>query len=445
MSLVEPADLAAAASCFNLNDHRLPRRVVTKLLAAVRKGDAQAAADWAHAVVVEAATYGLAAGCDVDAVLAAARDYVDSAAALDKRVQAPAQPDYEPGGLVSVCAADVVMRPIDWLWPTRIARGKVTLIAGDPGLGKTQLSMSLAAIVTAGMLWPVSDESAEPGDVLLLSAEDDPEDTLVPRAKAAGADLARLHIVQAVCDVDRDGKPRRRAANLADDLAAIELKAALLPRAVMIIIDPVSAYLGRADSHNNAEVRALLAPVSELAARCRLAVVCISHLNKSTGPKALQRVVGSIAFTAAARAAYLVAREAEDSPRRVFVPLKNNLGTDRGGYAFEIEPVDLGGGILTSRIRWADTAVDVTADDLLSADSKPASGSALDAACQFLVGVLDHGEVAVKQIEQQAARQGVSWRTVERAAKSLGVAKRKETGKGGRWLWALTDQTALPR
>jgi len=374
-------------------------------------------------------------------LLLSAGDAAATRLALKNRLAGP----IDGAELDVVCAADVTIRPVDWLWRPRIAIGKVTMFAGEPGLGKSQLvGAELAAIVTAGKRWPLTTDNCEPGDVLILSAEDDPEDTIVPRAKAAGADLKRLRIVRAVVTEDRDGIVRRRGVNLLDDLETIEKLLVCLERPRLIVVDPLSAYLSRGiDSHNNAEMRALLAPCSEMAARCRVALVCVSHLNKATGQRAMNRVIGSIAQVAAARAAYLIARESDDSPRRLMVPLKNNLGVDRGGYAFEIEPVQLDGGISTSRVRWADSAVDVTADDLLAAETKPAGGTALDEACQFLATTLEHGEVAHKQLEQAAARAGIAWRTVERASKALDVHKRKERGKGGRWLWSLSAQDQL--
>jgi hypothetical protein len=344
----------------------------------------------------------------------------------------------EAATLETTRAADVRMEPINWLWPDRIARGKLTLVAGEPGLGKTQMLMSLAAIVTSGGTWPASTDRAHPGSALIMSAEDDPADTLVPRLAAAGADLQRVHMATMVRDTDRAGKARRRAANLAEDLALIEAKLAELGDVALVIIDPVSAYLGRTDSHNNSEVRAILAPVSDMAGRHGAAVVAISHLNKSNGQKAMQRVAGSIAFTAAARGAYLVAAESEGSARRVLVPLKHNIGTDKGAFTFTIESAEPQPGIKTSRVRWDDSIIDVTANQLLADHNAAEPDSATDRAEAFIKTALAGGPVAATVMEQEAQRAGVSWAAVRRAAPVLGVVKQKEKGQGprARWMWS---------
>lgn len=430
---------------FDFNHPRLIS-LASELFLALRRNDSEQANTRVLEIAAEAEDHGLLNGHGVSDILADAITFIETSSALDRKVGAGAL-DISldiVGTLLTMCAADVTMKPVKWLWLERVAIGKVTLFVGEPGLGKSQLCCAaIAAIVTAGLQWPCSGQRCPPGDALIVSGEDDAEDTLVPRAAAAGADLSRLQIFQALYEETRDGKVRRRALNLADDLTAIEAKLLQLANPRLVVFDPISAFYGRADSHNNAEVRTLLAALAEMAARRGVAIICVSHLNKSSGQKAMHRVIGSIAQVAAARAAYLVAREPGDSPRRFLVPLKNNLGTDRGGFAFEIEPVELPGGISTSRIKWADTNVEVTAEQLLSAESQPASGSALDEACTFLATALEHGEVAQKQIEQAAARASIAWRTVERAAKALDVHKRKEKGKAGRWLWALSAQQDL--
>ena len=434
--------------------HPLITPLAAKLFVALRRNESTAANVLISQIAQKAKHHNLMNGCGVGDILADAVSFVETSAAIDRDVSdiladavsfvetSAASP--ESGSLQTVCAADITMKPVEWLWHQRIAIGKVTVLAGEPGLGKSQVAgAAIPAIVTAGLCWPLSDQRCTPGDVLIVSGEDDAEDTIVPRAAAAGADLRRLHVVQAVYDEAPDGKVRRRALNLVDDPVAIEAKLLQLQNPRLVVLDPISAFMGRADSHNNAEVRALLAPLAEIAARRGVAFLCVSHLNKTTGQKAMNRVIGSVAQVAAARAAYLVARESDGSPRRFIVPLKNNLGIDHGGFSYEIEPVGLPGNISTSRIKWASTGVDVTADQLLSVESQPATGTALDEACTFLAAVLEHGEVAHKHIEQAAARAGVAWRTVERASKALDIHKRKERGKAGRWLWSISAQSEL--
>ena len=184
---------------------------------------------------------------------------------------------------MTVCMADVQSEPISWLWPGRIALGKLTLIAGDPGLGKSLLTAFFAAVISKGYTWPLETCPAPIGSVVLLSAEDDPADTIRPRLDAAEADCARIHVLQAIRDVDAKGNSTERMFSFKRDLVALEERLSSLPDCKLLIIDPVSAYLDGTDSHNNTDVRGLLAPLAKLATDHKVAVVLVQHLNKSSG------------------------------------------------------------------------------------------------------------------------------------------------------------------
>lgn len=151
------------------------------------------------------------------------------------------------------------------------------MLAGHPGLGKSQLTASMAAIVTTGGLWPVDKTRCERGNVVFFSAEDDAEDTIRPRLEAAGADLDRIFILDAVME---GNGTRPRAFNLKADLPRLGQMLEYIGDVALVVIDPVTAYLGDTDSHKNADIRALLSPLGELASRHGAAVVCVSHLNK---------------------------------------------------------------------------------------------------------------------------------------------------------------------
>jgi putative DNA primase/helicase len=274
----------------------------------------------------------------------------DGAEGLRKLGMAELRPDQ---GLELRRVSDIAARPINWLWQGRIARGKVTMLAGHPGLGKSQLALTIAAIVTTADQWPVDRTRAERGSAIILSAEDDAEDTIRPRLEAASADLERCHVIGAIRDRDNLGRERRRGFSITDDLSRLAGALADIDNPLLVIVDPITAYLGATDSHRNAEVRAALAPLAELAAECQVAILAISHLRKSSDGEAILRLTGSLAFVAAARAAYVVLSDSQNASRRLLLPVKNNLGNDDTGYAYCIEPVKLPGGITTSRIVWA--------------------------------------------------------------------------------------------
>jgi putative DNA primase/helicase len=232
---------------------------------------------------------------------------------------------------VTVCLANVQPEPLHWLWPGRIPLGKLTLIAGDPGLGKSFVTLDVAARVSSGTPWPdLPDEETASGSVILLSAEDDLADTIRPRLDAAGADAARVVALKGVLLPESAGVTH---FSLAMDIPQLEEVILQVEDVRLVVIDPVTAYLGRADGHKNAEIRGLLAPLAELASAHRVSVVCVTHLNKAAGTKALYRAMGSLAFAAAARAVWLVTRDKDDPARRLMLPAKMNLAPEVTGLA----------------------------------------------------------------------------------------------------------------
>ena len=204
----------------------------------------------------------------------------------------------------------------------------MTLFAGDPGLGKSLVTLDIAARVTCGHEWPDHEENGQPGSVVILSAEDDAADTIRPRLEAAKADLSKVHILQAVRRARASGETSLEHFSLETDLVALQDAAVSLGDVWLIVIDPISAYLGNTDSHVNAKVRGLLAPLAQLASSLQTAVVAVDHLNKSNLP-ALYRPGGSIAFVAAARAVWLFAKNPDDAAQRLMLPGKLNLAPDQ--------------------------------------------------------------------------------------------------------------------
>jgi AAA domain-containing protein len=349
-----------------------------------------------------------------------------------------------PGAeLIAQCAADITPEPVEWLWPGRVALGKLALIGGEPGLGKSQVAIEMGSTVTTGGGWPCGEGRAPQGSVVILSAEDGADDTIVPRLMAAGADLKRVHIISAVQD-----PAGRRGFNLSADLELLEKKISEVGDVRLTIIDPISSYLGsKVDSHVNASVRGVLEPVSEMAARLRIAFVAITHQPKGTGTAAIHRFIGSVAFVAAARSAHLVISDPEDKDRRLFLPVKNNLSPLGKGLAFRLEQ-RLGGdpdrGIVASSVVWESEPVAISADQALQANDAQAGGQVSPGveAEDFLVDLLGSNSVPVADIKREAAAAGIALATVRRAKNRLKVIVERKShgfGGGGEWLWRLLD------
>jgi hypothetical protein len=325
--------------------------------------------------------------------------------------------------------ADVTPEPVRWLWPGRIPRGKLTLIIGDPDRGKSCVTLDGAARVSRGTPWP-DGTPAPHGDVILLTAEDGLADTVRPRLDAMSGDPARVHVLTAIRTGDRE-----RGIDLSLDLPHLE--AALKETgASLVVIDPVSAYLGKTDSWRDAEVRGVLAPVAALAERTGVAVVGIMHLTKDRQRQALYRAQGNISFVAAARAVFAVAEDPENPERRLFLPVKLNIARKPPGLAFRL--VEAGHAV---RVEWEAGAVDVDVETALAGPEPTAERSARDEAKDFLRELLADGPVEADEANQQAREAGISERTLDRAKKTLGV-KVDKSGFRGPWLWSLPPKGA---
>jgi archaellum biogenesis ATPase FlaH len=334
-------------------------------------------------------------------------------------------------GAVLRCFSDIAPQPLRWLWPGRIPLGKLTLLIGDPGLGKSLLTTDVASRVTRGTSFP-DDAACEVGSVIFLSAEDDAADTIRPRLDAAGADVSRVHILEAVRVQHTNGSLTEKTFNLETDIAALEGALKEHPDVRLIVIDPLSAYLGGVDSHSNAEVRGMLTPLVALAARLGVAVLCVTHLRKSPGA-AIYRAISSIAFAAAARAVWAVASDPEDGERRLLLAVKQNLSASAAGLAFRIETQNN-----VPRLVWEQGAVALAANDVLGNVDMQQDQSERREAKEWLRDLLADGPVAVKRIQSEAKAAGHSWITVRRAKQGLPVVVGKN-GYQGRSEWRLED------
>ncbi len=339
---------------------------------------------------------------------------------------------------ITIKASEVKSKPINWLWPYQIAKGKLTIITGDPGLGKSQITAFIAATVSRGGKWPVEGSEAEKGSVILLNAEDDAGDTIKPRLEALGADLENIHLMLAISE-DSDCRDFRLDKDL--DELSYALDQMLNPQ--LVIIDPISAYLGGADSYKDAEIRSLLTPLSQLAEEHEVSVIAVSHLNKNQDKKAIHRISGSIGFVASARSAFSVVQDPDNPDQKFMLPVKNNISKDKEGFSFEIKSVSLPNEIETSRVCFGDEFVQKHVDEVLSLTSSSQRQTLTQEAEEFLLEILKEGEYSAIELKEQAQKLGISPKPLRSAQKNLGIkAVKIGFGHEGEWKWILPESAS---
>jgi putative DNA primase/helicase len=345
-----------------------------------------------------------------------------------------------PPELLSVRASDLDMCGVEWLWPGRFALGKIGLIAGLPDMGKGQIACFIAAAVTAEIPFPCDEGNAPQGNVIWFNAEDDARDTIVPRLVAAGADLSRIHFVNGVRDDGGD-----KMFSLVTNLSLLRKKIEEIGSVVLVVIDPVSAYLGvgKVDGRSATDVRGVLSPLKDMAEELHIAVIGIAHFNKKDDIKsALLRVSDSIAYVAAARHVYAVLDDPEDKNSKLFVKAKNNLARDTKAlrYGMGLKNVGrdakLGVDITAPFIVWHPQHVEITANEAMAAAG--GGHTAKREAREFLRERLEVGPMKADEIIGEAKQDGIAKRTLDRAKKELGIKSHKTPSRfDGEWFWEL--------
>jgi hypothetical protein len=337
--------------------------------------------------------------------------------------------DDEPRELIVDRLSDVVPEHVSWLWYHRVALGKVTLFQGNPGEGKSLVTIELAAGVSTGAPLPGSRPFG-PADVILASAEDALADTIRPRLDAAAGDPERVHAISIVKRGDRESFLTLADVDLIEDLVR-------RTGAKLVVVDPLMAFLGKADAHKDQDVRTALAPLAKMAERTGAAVVVVVHMNKqATTSSAIYRSGGSIGIVGAARTAFLVAPHPEDPDRKVIACVKSNIGPMPPALAYRIEGQANG----SARVRFERGTLEITADQLLAAASDAASnkGQAVADAENFLRDRLKEDGRPVADLKADASANGISFAALRRAQKKLQVKAEKATGaKNSAWKWTL--------
>jgi len=326
-----------------------------------------------------------------------------------------------------VTLSDVPEEPIEWLMPNRIARGVLNLVAGAPGIGKSLFATMLAAIGSVGGTMPGATEKCEPFSTLFLAAEDSPA-RIRARVAAAGGDLSRVRVLRGIRVRSGLSGPVYISAHLQQIERAIERTGASL-----VVFDPAGAFVGPGiDAHKDHELRPLLEGVARLAERCKVAVLILAHLNKAVGASAAHRVLGGVAWTAAARSALLLAKDENEKTRVVLAAIKSNLAELPSGMAFKIKSLGEGAAPYLEAVPGA---VNTTADALV-AENRPGRDGAVGEAVAFLKDALDPAGTWRKsaEVSKAAEEAGIAPRTLKRARKRLGVEREK---RGKEWVIRL--------
>ncbi|MGA8036734.1 MAG: AAA family ATPase [Candidatus Acidiferrales bacterium] len=349
----------------------------------------------------------------------------------------------------------ITMKSVRWFWPARVPLGKLTIFAGNPDNGKSLVTTWLAATCTVGGAFPDDVHNATPpSNVLMLIGEDDIDDTVLPRLYAAGADVSKIIFLEAMRTQTGDD----REVRLDYDMHTVENQLKQNPAIRMVVVDPISNYLGKAKMVDEQEVRSMvLIPLKGLAAKYNVAVVLVMHLNKKPDLNAISRVGGAMAFTGVARASWLCQRdEADDDDEAAnsnaedtfsFVPIKNNLARrDQNGLSFTIAakrieipddreafvPYVVWGG--AAKVKSADTALGTHGRKERSAHGNR-NDQSLEKAKRFILEFLADGEPkpSALLVETAKQRENIGRFKLQQAKETLPV----EVFKDGAWFWRL--------
>jgi hypothetical protein len=365
----------------------------------------------------------------------------DRKARFREKVKETAEANGHPGEgdelspLTTTRLDGVKPRSVRYLVAGYIPRGKLVLLAGDGGHGKSLITLHLIACLTTGRpCFGLEYQAPPPAEALIVCCEDDYADTVVPRLIAAGADLSKVYSVDGV--KSKDGKPT--PFSLAH-YEALEKELEQRPNVRLIVIDPAGAYIGRAgiDDHKDSELRALLGPLAELAARRNVTIIIVKHFNKGASIKAVHKVTGSAGYVNCVRAGFVVAPDTEEEGKRFFLPIKFNIGPKPVGLAYQLEglPADeqeqaLEGFQLDEedrprlaeqlvRVRWLGLA-DVDADEILAASARHARDATRVETCGvWLREFLKEYAYPSTEIEQAAKKQGFTFDNLKEAKARL--------------------------
>jgi hypothetical protein len=340
------------------------------------------------------------------------------------------------GSIVTQRASQIQKKNIKWLWDNRVPFGKLTIFGGNPDEGKSLVTMYMVARLTRGAPLEGSDITLPPCDVLVMAGEDDAADTIVPRLESMGADLNRVHLVSSVTVSGVGATREEREVQLDTDIKEIEKILQKLPEVRLIVIDPVSNYLGRVNMNREQEVRSILVPLKSLAARTGISILGVMHLNKNNQTSAIHRIGGAMAFSGVARAAWMFMSDTVDKDVHMMLRIKKNIGLKVGGLKYKINSKALvidGEETQQPYITWLGPTDDV-ADDVLTAGimgRPPEKGlSGKDWLIQFLAE--GGGTQSSEDVIRFGRKAGHAERTLRRIKDEIGVVAYQDKR---RWFW----------
>lgn len=320
--------------------------------------------------------------------------------------------------------SDVEPTEVGWVWDNLIPRGKLTVMSGDPDMGKSTLTCEIAARVTRGESLPFSETPRDPESVLMLSAEDGVADTIRPRMDDAGADLERVGVFEGLrttsgelvsWDASRSEHRDQFQQLLADSDPGL------------VVVDPLSAFLGSADSHKNSSVRGVLEPLARMAEAHDTALLFLRHLRKSGAANLIYMGLGSIGVTAAARSELFIGEDPTDTSQKVVLPLKTNLTDGAAPIGF----------------RLGDDGVQFTGLSDLDPERALAGGNGkrpeFNKAVRWLHEAMQEGPRPAEEMLRAAEAEGIAQRTLRRAKDALGVVSDRD---GETWEWRLEQDAA---
>jgi hypothetical protein len=366
----------------------------------------------------------------------------------------------QPVRLATTSLAEIKPGPIHWLVPNLLPLGKLVMLAGDGGHGKSSVTLDLTADLTRGLpCFGLDVAPMPPCDVLLIGCEDDYADTVVPRLLAAGADLSRAFKVDGVKDPDGKVLPFSLAY-----YQAMEEELKQRPKVRLVVIDPAGAYIGRTgvDDHKDSELRSLLDPMAELAARYRVTILLVKHLNKGATTKAIHKVSGSTGYVNAVRAAFVIAPSQEEESIKLLLPLKFNIAKKPTGLSYALESLtpqeaesllaQFGHLGAEDRARLAEQLFRVTwlgpvttdADSLFAQAARgKRDGNKVKACAEWLERFLKEYAYPSDEIVEAAKREGFTFDNVKEAKAQL-MAKGLQSSNRGRFQGAWWSGFGFP-